>query len=439
MKLSILVPSVAERRNTFLPKSLNMLYGQLESLPIEQQKQVEILYLIDNKTIMLGDKRNQLVDMAKGDYISFVDCDDRISDDYISSLLEGIETGFDSIVFLASVSLNGLEPKICRYSKDYPSDYNTDTEYHRLPNHIPCIKKEVSKKVSFPSLKSAEDAFYAKLLKPHLKTEHKIDKVLYYYDYNDMTTVAQEDMPSIVSKRKTPGMPIVDVIFISNAKTQAIKNVTQNAINTCIKGANGLKVNCIVIESAKNIRYFNGTTYNPPEQFNYNSYLNFGADKRRAPSKWIMFCNNDLVFQNGWLHALLAADYPVVSPISRRDFRQKEVTENEIGWSCGRNLSGWCFMVKRELYDSIGGLDDEFGFWFADNSFIAQLKKLDLAPMLVPSSRVDHIGSMTFNTLPINERNDLQWSKLERFNEKYNETLFHDHPNYLKWKASQSV
>jgi len=129
MKLSILVPSVAERRKTFLPKSLDMLYGQLEALPEQDQKEVEIIYLIDNKTIMLGDKRNLLVDMANGDYIAFVDCDDRISSDYILSLLEGIKSNADAIVFLAEVSLNGNPPKICRYSKDYIRDYNTEKEY----------------------------------------------------------------------------------------------------------------------------------------------------------------------------------------------------------------------------------------------------------------------------------------------------------------------
>jgi glycosyltransferase involved in cell wall biosynthesis len=78
IKLSILIPSVSERRNTFLPKSLEMLYGQLEGLDAEKQKQVEIIYLIDNKTIMLGDKRNLMISMASGKYISFVDCDDCI-------------------------------------------------------------------------------------------------------------------------------------------------------------------------------------------------------------------------------------------------------------------------------------------------------------------------------------------------------------------------
>jgi hypothetical protein len=67
MKLSILVPSVAERRNTFLPKCLDMLYGQIESLSTDQKKEVEILFLIDSKERMLGSKRNNLIDIAQGE------------------------------------------------------------------------------------------------------------------------------------------------------------------------------------------------------------------------------------------------------------------------------------------------------------------------------------------------------------------------------------
>jgi glycosyltransferase involved in cell wall biosynthesis len=434
IKLSILVPSVAERRSTFLPKSLDMLYGQLESLPTEKQSQVEIIYLIENKTMMLGDKRNLMVDMAKGKYIAFVDCDDRIEPHYIATLLEATESDADSIVFQVSVSLNGQAPKICYYSKDYPNDYNTADAYFRLPNHIPCIKREVSKKVSFPSLKRAEDAGYAKLLKPYLKSEYKIDKVLYHYDYNDMTTVAQEDIPQIRSKRMANSDIIVDVVFVSNASKVGTR-MTQNAINTCIQGANGLRVNCIVIEERTGINYFNATTYNPDQPFNYNYYLNFGAVRGTAP--WIMFCNNDLIFKNGWLHSLLNAEYPIVSPISVADFRQKGITENEKGWECGRNLSGWAFMMKRDIYNKIGGLDNDFDFWFADNSLIEQLKRLDLPPMLVPMSRVDHLGSQTFKTKNINERNDLMWAKLDLFNQKYNQNLFIDHPKFIEWKKLQ--
>jgi glycosyltransferase involved in cell wall biosynthesis len=436
MKLSILVPSVSGRRNTFLPKSLDMLYSQLEALPEQDQKKVEIIYLIDNKTIMLGDKRNLMISIASGKYISFVDCDDRIEPDYISTILEAIDSNADSIVFEVSVSLNGNNPKICYYSKDFPNDYNTEDSYFRLPNHIPVIKKEVSTRVSFPSLPRAEDAAYAKILKPHLKSEFKINKVLYHYDYSDLTTVAQEYIPNIRNKRKSNMNPIVDVVFISNA-TKMGPRMTQHAIDSCIQAANGLEVNCIVVEEKTNLFYKNAVTYNPNSQFNYNKFLNFGAVRGNAP--WVMFCNNDLIFKNGWLHNLLAADYPIVSPISISDFRQKDVTENEKGWQCGRNLSGWAFMLKRSLYKEIGGLDEDFDFWFADNSLVEQLKIIDMPPMLVPSSRVNHLGSQTFKQRSINDKNDLMWSKLELFNKKYNQTLFSEHPKFLEWKQSQSV
>ncbi len=58
MKLSILVPSVMSRRNTFLPRILEQLNTQYENLSEQDKNEVEILTLIENKKIMLGDKRN---------------------------------------------------------------------------------------------------------------------------------------------------------------------------------------------------------------------------------------------------------------------------------------------------------------------------------------------------------------------------------------------
>ena len=96
-------------------------------------------------------------------------------------------------------------------------------------------------------------------------------------------------------------------------------------------------------------------------------------------------------------------------------------------------------MMKRSLYKEIGGLDEDFDFWFADNSLIEQLKKIDMPPMLVPSARVNHLGSQTLKQRNINDRNDLMWSKLELFNQKYNQNLFSEHPRFLEWKQSQSA
>ena len=185
MKLSILVCSTQNRYDTFLPKVLKELFAQ-------STNEVEILTLIDDKKRMLGTKRNNLVDIAQGDYVAFVDDDDRISKDYISELLKGIETDADIINFVVSVSLNGNASKNCFYDKDYTNDYNDVNTYHRLPNHIMCVKREIAQKVRYKDILKGEDSDYSKRLQPHLKTQHNIDKVLYFYDYNSETTETQQ-------------------------------------------------------------------------------------------------------------------------------------------------------------------------------------------------------------------------------------------------------
>lgn len=187
MKLSILLCSTQNRYNTFLPKILKNLFKQSESLA-----GVEILTLIDNKQRMLGTKRNDLLNIAKGDYVVFVDDDDRVATDYISQLLSAAELNSDIITFQVSVSLNGSKPKICHYSKDYDSDYNTSIEYHRLPNHIMCVRRELALQVKYKDILRGEDADYSKRLKPILKSQTTINKVLYHYDFNQSTTETQQ-------------------------------------------------------------------------------------------------------------------------------------------------------------------------------------------------------------------------------------------------------
>jgi len=419
MKLSILVPSVAERRNTFLPKCLDMLYGQLELLSIEQQKSVEVLFLIDNKERMLGSKRNNLIDIAQGEYIVFVDDDDRIESDYISSLLTATESNADVITFLASVSLNGDPAKICHYSNKYAKDYNTTDTYHRLPNHICCVKKEIAKRVPFLNIKNGEDSAYSKMLKAHLRTQTEINKVLYHYDYNEKTTVAQEDSPYIVESRKPA---VVDVVIISDGKDARMQAMTQNAINTCINGARGIKVNVIVVESVKTLSYRNAVTVYPDFPFNYNAYGNFGI--KQGTAHYAMLANNDLLFKNGWLTALISANHPLVSPKEPRDQRQRDIRVNTIGDKTGRHLSGWCFMIERSLWEKIGGFDEDVNFYCSDDVVIEQCKAFDVQPMLVVNSIVNHLVSTTLKTVSTGNRMELTDNQVRIFNKKYDQNKF---------------
>lgn len=426
--LSILVCSVHTRYKTFLPKIQDQLFDQLNGLSEADQQRVEIIILTDNKQMMLGHKRNTMIDIAQGKYIVFSDDDDRLADDYIAQLLKATESNADCIVFTAEVSLNGEPPKLCYYSKDYRADYNKPSVYYRIPNHICCVKRSVSLKSSFPNVLYGEDAGYSKVLLPFLKTEHKIDKVLYHYDYNLETTETQSWRRNQTNQR--PGKPLVDVIMLSKAAKHRDSMMTQKAIDSCIQGSNGLPINIIVMEGGVGM-YRNAITIPKRGKFNYNQYANEGAALGKAD--WIMIANNDLEFTDGWLHNLLSADNPVVSPHEPTDMRQKGIIDNEKGFECGRHFSGWCFMISRELWLDIGKFDEDVDFWCSDDVVIEQVKAAGVTPMLVKESIVRHAGSVTLKQQPEDVQTDWKWRNVFIFNTKYGKNKFASHPAYIEW------
>lgn len=425
--LSVLICSTHTRWDTFGRAIQAQIWGQVAALP--DPARVEVLMLTDNKQQMLGHKRNLLVDMAQGRYVAFVDDDDRLEPDYLTALLKATESGADVITFLVSVGLNGQKPKICRYSKDFAADRNTPSGYERLPNHICAVKRDLARKVSFPLVPYGEDAGYSKLLHPLLSTEHAIDRVLYHYDYNSDTTETQQHLRNR-SRRRRDVKPLVDVVILSKASNMQLRRSTQTSIDTCLSGANALPVSITVIEQIAHIRYSRAATIHHPDPFNYNRFANLGA--ARGSAEWIMVANNDLVFQDGWLHHLLAAKHPLVSPKCPRDDRQTDIVENTAGGITGKHLSGWCFMISRALWESIGGFDEDFAFWCADDSLIEQVKAVGVEPMLVPDAIVEHRQSRTLKT--VKDTGELTWAQLHKFITKYGGHRMENHPNYVAWK-----
>ena len=185
-KLSILICSLPSRLKQF---------SVIEELTRQAQgKPVEIIYLGDNKSMTVGEKRNHLVRMAKGDYVTFVDDDDRVTGDYVKSILEGIGSGADVICFEAMVSGYTPNPKRCKYSLGY-SHTEDDSAYYRKPNHLMAWNAFIASGVPFPEISNGEDTAWAtQITESHptgMLTEYQTGKCLYYYDFNSQTTEAQ--------------------------------------------------------------------------------------------------------------------------------------------------------------------------------------------------------------------------------------------------------
>lgn len=184
MKLSILICTVPSRMSTFLPALLDKLLPQCTG-------DVEVLWLGDNKKRTVGEKRNNLLDLAKGDYVVFVDDDDGITADYVAELLHHIKGGADVINFNVMCSVNGGEYKRVDYDARFKRDSNHKDHYKRIPNHIMCVKRELALKARFPEINMSEDSAYAKKLKLLIKTQTFITKPLYYYTFSHQTSETQ--------------------------------------------------------------------------------------------------------------------------------------------------------------------------------------------------------------------------------------------------------
>ena len=184
VKLSILIPTLSSRSEQCL-SLVDKLLDQIERG--DYIGKVEVVTLYDQGEKPTGQKRNELIQMAKGEYICFVDDDDEVAINYIDLLMDGIEEGADCCSLRGIITWDGQNPEFFEHSIRY-SEYKTTEnpiKYERFPNHLNCIKKSIAMQVEFPSITFGEDTDFAhKLHKTGLiKTEHYIDSVLYHYKF----------------------------------------------------------------------------------------------------------------------------------------------------------------------------------------------------------------------------------------------------------------
>lgn len=177
IKLSVLIPSLPERMSHLTPL-IAELERQSKELP------VEILVMVENKTNSTGMKRNKLIELAQGNYIVFIDDDDRIDPDYVYSLLKGIEENHDAdcITFDVLIDVPDLNiRKIVKYGIEY-SFGEDDQFYYRKPNHLMCYKRKLALQHKFADITVGEDDEWAKRANEDILKQVRVPRILYYYD-----------------------------------------------------------------------------------------------------------------------------------------------------------------------------------------------------------------------------------------------------------------
>lgn len=181
MTLSILIPTLTERI-VYLDRLLKQINKQIQL--INAKDKVEILINSDSREKTTGQKRNELLQQAKGDYVWFIDDDDELYPGAINAVLEAAKKKPDCMAINGTMTTNGRNEE--RWFIAINNTYEKRNGiYYRYPNHITPIKRELAIKIKYPDKTLGEDFDYATALKKAklLKKEEVIRLPVYHYQY----------------------------------------------------------------------------------------------------------------------------------------------------------------------------------------------------------------------------------------------------------------
>ena len=208
MLWSILICGIPERYHSVQPLLLSL----LESQSVARMPDVELIYLMDNRRRPVGAKRNDLLAMARGEYVSFVDDDDEVSPEYVKTIYQMIvrtrksDSPADVICFPQRAILQPhnithectyslahwkdrepnarrvLSPAVSGNGEPVPNVLN----WTGPPAHTMVWRQEVLAGIKFPEQNFGEDVAFVDAACEKAKTEMVIEgNPLYFYKFSE--------------------------------------------------------------------------------------------------------------------------------------------------------------------------------------------------------------------------------------------------------------
>lgn len=186
MKWQILIPSVVIR-----DELLKRLIDRLQPQVAKYKGDIGVLIHWNNFEHQIGYVRQRLLEEASAEYVSFIDDDDLVPEDYCDSIYPLLD-GVDYIGYKSAVFQNGRQmPWNVTHSLENSGWYEDGNDFYRRVVHTNPIKRELALKGRYDlgdyTKGIPEERVYADHLDDLVETEHYIDKVLHHYHQSNDT------------------------------------------------------------------------------------------------------------------------------------------------------------------------------------------------------------------------------------------------------------
>jgi GT2 family glycosyltransferase len=275
---------------------------------------------------------------------------------------------------------------------------------------------------------------------PETSIEIKVDAIKHVDDIEELC----------FEKVKNPRVSIVIPIW---NKWQ----YTYNCLNSLLENGSSVSYEVIVVDNAstdetpkmlKKVNNIMVSTNKKNEGF--VKACNIGASKARG--KYVLFLNNDTQVTKGWLSSMvsLAENDKKVGAVGAKlifqDGRLQEAggivwnDSKHIAWNYGRSndpqnyehnyvkevdySSGACLLVKKDLFDKVGGFSMEYAPAYCEDADLAfSLRKLGYKMMYQPKAEIIHFEGITAGTDTSQGMKQYQLINQAKFFEKWKSTL----------------
>lgn len=173
---TILVATLGQRAARF-ERLLSQLLPQLDA----HVGRVTVCAFYNHGERPLGSVRQDLIHYATSTYVSFVDDDDELPDYHVAEVVSRLDGVVDYVGWQMQCYVDGRPLKPTYHSLRYARWHEDARGYYRDVSHLNPIRRELALHADFRRGTPPEDVSWVQQVRPHVRTESYVDRIMYHY------------------------------------------------------------------------------------------------------------------------------------------------------------------------------------------------------------------------------------------------------------------